>query len=256
MLATDFNERYLRFPCIVQPKLNGIRAMIYPNGLIMSRGGKEITVVTAPSVPFTLDGEWYLHGLSLQRINGAITPARSTPSLDTALVKFHAFDIVTVENLTQLDRLNKLFDTPIPGIMKVPFRICHSLSEVYDAYDAEVQNGYEGVIIRTVDNLYHAGKTPAVMKLKSWTDAEATIVDFTSGKETDTGSQFCDSLGAIVAVTPGGVRFKIGSGFTPAERADIWARRSALLGLEVKYKYTSLSDNNTPITPIFMAVLE
>ena len=47
MLALDYRKRShdIKFPCYVQPKLNGVRC-IYQNGKFMSRGGKEYTTLT------------------------------------------------------------------------------------------------------------------------------------------------------------------------------------------------------------------
>ena len=79
-----YEPHRVTYPCYVQPKLNGIRAL-YQNGNFQSRDqlpfppgllnhlSSPLQSAFDPSV--ILDGELYVHGWPLQRINAAVTPA-------------------------------------------------------------------------------------------------------------------------------------------------------------------------------------
>jgi len=47
------------------------------------------------------------------------------------------------------------------------------------------------------------------------------------------------------------MRFNIGTGFTDAERADIWAKRNALVGQLIKFKYFPVGGYEAPRHPVF-----
>ena len=103
LLAHIYEPHRVTYPCYVQPKLNGIRAL-YQNGCFQSRDGipfptgllshlaRPLLDTFDPSV--ILDGELYVHGWPLQRINAAVTPVRQHPTEDTVQVEYHVFDVV------------------------------------------------------------------------------------------------------------------------------------------------------------------
>ena len=103
MLAQVYEPHRVTWPCYVQPKLNGIRAL-YQAGQFQSRDelpfppglldhlAKTLLKIFGPEV--ILDGELYKHGWPLQRINAAVTPVRQKPTEDTLQVEYHVFDVV------------------------------------------------------------------------------------------------------------------------------------------------------------------
>ena len=103
LLAHIYEPHRVTYPCYVQPKLNGIRAL-YQNGRFQSRdeipyGQSLLAHLAAPlascfGAEVILDGELYVHGWPLQRINAAVTPVRQHPTEDTLKVEYHVFDVV------------------------------------------------------------------------------------------------------------------------------------------------------------------
>lgn len=103
LLAHIYDPARVTYPCHVQPKLNGIRAL-YQNGRFQSRDlipfpanllkhlAEPLRQTFSPEV--ILDGELYVHGWPLQRINAAVTPVRQQPTEDTFNVAYHIFDVV------------------------------------------------------------------------------------------------------------------------------------------------------------------
>ena len=74
--------------------------------------------------------------------------------------------------------------------------------------------GAEGLMLRCADAPYRAGRSDDLIKLKLFDDAEAVVVQHMPGK-----GKYQGMLGALLVELPNGQRFKIGSGFSDAERA-------------------------------------
>ncbi len=80
------------------------------------------------------------------------------------------------------------------------------------------------------------------MKVKTFEDAEATVIGHKSG----TGR--CSSmLGALFMRADNGIEFKIGSGFNDKQR-----KNPPKIGARVTYKFMGLSNAGKPRFPIFM----
>src|SRR5262249_36888189 len=105
MLARTVGPKFSHYPCYVQPKLNGVRAL-YQAGVFQSRDEKlwqpeVVKHLTDELGQFSqylgnvcLDGEFYCHGMRLQEINGAIAVNRKEPCKVTPQICFHVFDVV------------------------------------------------------------------------------------------------------------------------------------------------------------------
>jgi len=87
--------------------------------------------------------------------------------------------------------------------------------------------GGEGLIVRDPEALYRAGRSAEILKVKSCADAEATVVGHIAGQGANLGR-----LGSLLVELPDGTRFKIGTGFSTAERED-----PPPLGAVVTFKY-------------------
>ena len=97
------------------------------------------------------------------------------------------------------------------------------------------QQGGEGLMLREPNQPYHGGRSPYLLKVKSAPDAECTVVAHHPGKGKHTGR-----LGAITCENEHG-RFRIGSGFTDAERAHPPA-----IGSTITYRYRGFTRKGTP----------
>ncbi len=73
--------------------------------------------------------------------------------------------------------------------------------------------GGEGLIVRKADAPYTAGRCAEILKVKNYQDAEARVVALLPGKNRNKGR-----LGALLVELDNGIQFKIGSGFSDAER--------------------------------------
>ena len=97
-------------------------------------------------------------------------------------------------------------------------------------------------MLRDPKSIYEGRRSDFLLKVKKFEDAEATVI----GHEKGTGR--CSNMcGAIRVRGDDGTLFKIGSGFTDAQRM-----KPPKLGARVTYKYMGKSDAGKPRFPIFL----
>lgn len=272
MLAKKWQDQRnkLTYPCYVQPKLNGVRAL-FRAGKFQSRDGHlwadsvlaHIThCLQNISERYLLDGELYTHGWSLQQINGAISVNRNEPKAQTFFVEYHVFDIIDLDNphLSFHERRQLLLDFLYPNLIGskvklVPTQMVSTELEAESWYGIWKYGGYEGMMYRHFDAPYgflrdcsnKENRWHTLLKRKDWIDEEFTIVDVTEG----TG-QFEGQVGALVFETPLGIRFQAGSGLSHFERREFMDKPP--IGYKATVKYEMLSDSGTPLKPTIVIV--
>ena len=106
------------------------------------------------------------------------------------------------------------------------------------------QLGGEGLIVRKPEALYTAGRSFAILKVKSFQDAEATVLAQLSGTGRNSGR-----LGSLLVALPDGTQFKIGSGFSDAERDN-----PPPPGSIITFKYYGSYPSGIPKFPVFLRV--
>src|SRR4030095_10411501 len=156
MLARTVGPKFNLYPCYVQPKLNGVRAL-YQHATFQSRDEK----VWKPKVlqhiteelnslglgNLILDGELYKHGWRLQTINGAVAVNRGNPREDTSEVEFHVFDVVdpmVTFSTRWFEIYHGLLASERPHVKVVPTSLAHSWTEVEQHFHLYTKAGYAG----------------------------------------------------------------------------------------------------------------
>ena len=117
-------------------------------------------------------------------------------------------------------------------------------AELNDKLKQVVKNGGEGLMLHRADALYETGRSANLLKLKPYFDAEAKVIAHTEGK-----GKYAGKLGALVVETPEGIRFKLGTGFTDAQRAN-----PPKIGSTVTYAYKDTTKNGKPKFASFLRV--
>lgn len=286
LLAHVYEPHRVTYPCYVQPKLNGIRAL-YQNGAFQSRDelpfpngllahlAKPLRGIFSPEI--ILDGELYVHGWPLQRINAAVTPVRQTPIEDTVKVEYHVFDVVDFGK-SFINRWSTNLKILPLKVFRVPTPMAEHEGKADNFYSEWVGLGYEGMMYRLGSCPYtipkQVGRLPSqplmrgskflsdkdnrcwhLLKRKDWQDDEFECLHAQEGE-----GKLKGTLGALVcashATRPGEGRhstFSVGSGLTDAERAYYWANPP--IGRQIKVKYLVLSSDGIPLNPTILAIL-
>jgi DNA ligase-1 len=127
--------------------------------------------------------------------------------------------------------------------IKIVHRDVMPPSEYQKMHDVYVEQGYEGVMIKTLDTFYKFKRGHNVMKFKAFLDVDLEVVGFEEGEGRNAGV-----LGAIIVKNnkwdkyPDGVRVNVGSGFSDADRKDIWENRTKFRGMIAEVRYQTSTD--------------
>lgn len=101
----------------------------------------------------------------------------------------------------------------------------------------------EGIMLRRPGSRYERCRSGALLKVKLFHDAEARVTGHQPGE-----GRLRGLLGALELVTHAGVRFKVGTGFSDAQRAA-----PPPVGAIVTYSYQELTRDGVPRFPAFIA---
>lgn len=185
---TDHQDK-ITFPCLVQPKLDGLRAT-WDDGFY-SRVRKPF-----PEIPhlrawlehlqidhLPLDGELYSHELkdNFEEIVSMVKRGK-THHPDIMKLEYHIFDVAQPGDYhTRVLEVERKLITPSP----IKF-ICNSMAKNHEDIDDLLEHfleaGYEGVMVRTIQHPYEHNRSYSLQKYKKFIDAEFPIVGFKEGR--------------------------------------------------------------------------
>jgi DNA ligase-1 len=102
--------------------------------------------------------------------------------------------------------------------------------------------GGEGLMLRQPGSAYEVGRSLTLLKVKSFLDAEARVVDHLAGAGRHKGR-----LGALLVELADGTRFAVGTGLSDAERGT-----PPPIGSLITFRYQELSDGGVPRFPSYI----
>ena len=167
-------------------------------------------------------------------------------------MQYHVFDIVN--SFTQMIRITQVYHLCFnprqqPNILAVETQ---QSNNVEGSMDYWLSQGYEGIIIRHHDGLYQPchekARSDYLMKLKPRKLGVFPII----GKleEESIFKEPKDALGAFLC-SHEGQRFKVGTGFTRADRERFWENEFKCRNYLAEILYQELSERGVPIFPVF-----
>ena len=222
MLAQTYEKHAdkIVFPCLAQPKLDGIRCVAIKKGYnvtLWSRTRKRIT--SCPHIEkeiafrlahvqdIVLDGELYNHDLKndFEKIVSAVR--KESPSPESAKVQYHVYDVIDSEatNLQRVRWMNMqmLFSDngPIRLVKTEGIREPKDISTIFKEHR---NAGYEGTMLRNNAALYENKRSYNLQKVKEFDDAEFEVVGVVEGK-----GKLQGLLGAFLCKTQEGTEFEV-----------------------------------------------
>jgi DNA ligase-1 len=225
---------------LVSEKYDGVRA-IWDGKVLRTRAGNVIAAPEwftkdLPKMP--LDGELWLARAKFDALSGAV---RKDVPIDEEWrgISYLVFELPNAEGTFEA-RAKRIVEivqkANIPHLKAVAqFRVRNE-AELKARLKKVVANGGEGLMLHRADALYVTGRSDALLKLKLLFDAEATVVAHTAGRGKHKGK-----LGALVVETPEGIRFKLGTGFSDAQR-----EQPPKIGSIVTYTYRDKTPKGKP----------
>lgn len=271
-----FNKEYLG-----SRKINGTRCLIYcdQEGHIKtaSRGSINYNLAICHIIhhplmenlfrndpTIILDGEIYKHGWPLNKISG-ICRTQVTAS-DGEPLEFYLYDVVKTDmpfsernellqqiaedlQLEEFDPYKEWEDGALK-VQLIPQVPMTGWLEIKGYHDKYVKEGWEGLVIRNVNDVYGPGKrTNAMLKVKEYQESEYEIVGLSEGlREED----MC-----FVMKTPNGQEFKAKPMGDREQKQWYREHLDELVGKMGTLKYFEMSGkegSEIPQQPIFIAV--
>ncbi|UXI03935.1 DNA ligase [Photobacterium sp. TY1-4] len=225
----------------VSEKLDGIRAR-WTGTQLVTRTGNLIHApewfLAAFPQHIALDGELWAGRHQFQRVTTTVLDHQPDP-VQWQHIQFMAFDLPDAkgpfeERLHQLSELITRIDRRF--IQLVPQRRYTSLPELESALDTLTANQGEGLILQHQHNRYQPGRSSQLLKLKHFQDAEAIVVGYEEGQ-----GKYEGLMGSVWVLTAKNQKFKIGSGFSDADREN-----PPPLGSTIQYRYSGYTSHGLP----------
>lgn len=298
MLAASFENPqeyeaelvFLNYPVLCSPKIDGIRFMKPPGSPAMSRSWTPLPnqrfqeFMTLEPMFNHLDGEVItgsdptLPGIFNQTQSAIMTRDDDRPFslwfFDRWENPTHDFAFRTNE---AADLIQELRRRGVLNVNYVEHQVANNPQEVLKLEADALDAGFEGLMIRSPGAPYKFGrstlKQQGLIKVKRYTDAEATVVGFEELERNQNeqtrnafglakrsshraGKVAAGTLGKLILESPTWGQFACGSGLDYELRDEIWQNQERYLGKTVTFKFQAHGTLEKPRTPIFKGFRE
>jgi len=257
MLAYDYNDKkhIIKFPCYVQPKLDGCRCL-YDGKTFWSRNGKAFLDDVVKHLHFdtsghVIDGELILPSNmgSFQDTISAVK--RFTDGLSDRLV-YYVYDVVD-EHKGFNDRYKMLSDiikhNPHNIVLVDTFEVT-SEEDIKSNHNKFVNNGFEGSIIRLGSKPYSKGqRCNQLLKYKDFNDKEFEIVEIIDGEGKDKDCAIC--VCRVNDTTP---LFRVRLTGTNEYRKHVYQSQHKYIGKMLTVKFQGYTKDGIPRFPVGLII--
>jgi len=228
-------------------KLDGVRGYWDGKELITRQGNKinppPWFTTNWPATP--LDGELWISRSAFEATVSCVR--QKSPDKCWKKVRFMIFDLpkhvgTFTERITQMQQIVDKANSPYLAMIE-QFK-CPSTTCLYATLDSITSGKGEGIMLHFEQAYYQPGRNPYLMKLKKYYDAEAVVLEHIPGK-----GKYQNMLGSLRVKTMDNIIFKIGTGFTNAQR-----RNPPEIGSTITYKYLGKTLKGVPRFASFVRI--
>lgn len=235
---------------LVSEKFDGVRAY-WDGQRLITRGG---LIINAPA--------WFTEGFPTHPLDGELWMGRGRFATVSGTVRQHQPDPEAWQQISYV-----LFDLPAspePFAQRAQAleelvaaspnpRLKHAQQRKVADHDALmmwleqiVAAGGEGLMLHHRAALYQPGRSDRLLKVKPYLEGDATVIEHLPGQGKYTGM-----MGSLLVEEPDGTRFRLGTGFSDAERAE-----PPPIGSLVSFKYHGRTKNGLPRFASFLRVAD
>lgn len=228
-------------------KLDGVRAY-WDGKRFLSRQGNEFHAPDwfADGLPDSpLDGELWMDRKAFQRTVSIVR--RQDKSDHWKQIRYVIFDAPALEEAFEArlsyveDRVREIGSEYVQALEHAR---CEGLEHLRQELERVESLGGEGLMLREPASRYEAGRSMTLLKVKTFHDADAVVVEHLKGKGRHKGR-----MGALLVRTTDGTEFSVGTGFTDKQRESPPA-----VGSTITFRYQEFSDAGVPRFPSFVRV--
>jgi len=260
------------FPCFVQPKLDGLRCLVYANEkgdiVTQSRTGgmfehmghilREVTPLLNKYPRLVLDGELYTTEIPFETLAGLIKKKHLVGDdlKNIQQIEYHVYDLIHLDepNMPFLDRillLNTALKTTqtekkkYKSVRRVQTYPVNTHAEFYEKFQEFIADGYEGAMLRNTSGPYKQNtRSNNLQKYKEFQEEEYPIIGFAQGEGRDAGSVIW------TCKTPDGTEFNVRPRGTMAYRRDLYKNGKKYIGSLLTVIFQELSVAGVPRFPV------
>ena len=235
---------------LVSEKYDGVRA-IWDGSALRFRSGRPIPApawFTACLPKQPLDGELWLGRGRFDALSGLV---RRDPPDDAGWreVRYMLFELPDAPGSFE-ERARAIValvrGAGCPALQAVEQTRVGNRADLKRRLDRTVAQGGEGLMLHLASAPYATGRSDVLLKLKPYLDTEAKVVAHRPGKGKHAGR-----MGALELQTPAGLRFRLGTGFSDAQRSD-----PPPIGSLVTYRYRDLTPSGRPRFASFLRIAD
>lgn len=251
------------FPCYVQPKLDGLRCIMYKDksGKVKCQSRTGTYFDTMDHItnelknlfynPIILDGELYTDNIPFEELAGLIKKKKISDDDRERLknVKYHVYDIV--DNSKTYEERHKDIIRLVGNNYEYAVTVPTYLSEKGNFkkfFSDFIEMGYEGIMLRNVNGMYRCNyRSHDLQKYKEFLESEYEIVGFKEGEGRDKGTVIwiCKTDNKEFSVRPKG---------TMESRREFYFNAKKYIGKKLTVIYQELSELGVPRFPVGKAI--
>ena len=288
MLAQKFEpdsktakKHTITFPCFVQPKLDGLRCVMYRDAATseirrQSRTGtyfdtmahiaESLAPLFAKYPRVVLDGELYTTEIPFEELAGLIKTKKLTPEdmEKLCVIEYHIYDIIdeTMPYHARHDSIKKMFATVAASTAssphKLPPYIClvetivaKTQAEFKAEFSRFIEEGYEGIMLRNKMGMYRCNyRSHDLQKYKEFQEDEFRIIGFMEGDGRDKGTVIW------VCETKEEKTFRVRPRGTIENRKKLFQTGGKYVGKMLTVIYQELTEEGKPRFPVGKDVRE
>jgi DNA ligase-1 len=256
-------DKRINFPAMAQVKMDGMRAIVIKRDgevTVFSRNGKKMIKlnhhfggILEEMDNVMLDGELTVlddKGEVMDRQTGngichkAVDSVATISDEEVKQIRLTLWDIIDIKEfdlkksirggMDRLESLKKMRKHSLFSIVET--WIVKDKAEAQGLFMDLVSRGEEGLILKNKDHLWEPKRSLQCVKMKEEIDVDFKIIGFAEGTGKASGM-----LGAIQTQNKdGSIKVDVGTGFSDAQRIDIWSKQEQLLNTIIAIKHNGV----------------
>jgi len=231
----------------VSEKLDGVRAR-WDGTQLISRGGLIFATpdwFTQGFPPNPLDGELWTERSQYENVSSIVR--KHQPHKGWRSVRLMVFDLpahggMFDERVQAMKQIVLQTKAPYLGVIE-QWRVGNE-NELKQRLQSVIDRGGEGLMLHRNTARYANGRSHDLLKLKPFSDAEATVIGYRPGK-----GKYLGHVGSLKVQTDDGRQFFIGTGLSDEER-----RHPPPLNSRITFRFQGRTKNGIPRFPVFLHI--
>lgn len=248
LLAQNYSDKFDPGAYLVSEKLDGVRAF-WDGKNLRFRSGRIIHApawFTAAFPSHALDGELWMGRRQFERLSAAVR--RQQPrDAEWKKISYQLYELPDGAgdfSARLLSLETSVAQANLGWLQVLPQSRVADKAALIAKLNQIVHGGGEGLMLHRADAPWQTGRSEVLLKLKPQLDAEALVIAHESGQ-----GKYQGMLGALMVETADGQRFRLGTGFSDAQR-----RNPPAINSTVTYRYRDLSSTGLPKFASFLRV--